>query len=164
MAEYYAKPYDSSVEGFYFEDYDEYLKKAEASVAEEFEIDFIDGPQEWAELFRAFQVSQATLGTWFSVVDDPYLEGYDLVPMVYFADAGYDLKYAGEHVEDAIVFGDKKALEEYLWDLYEDLYGSDVIKALGSYLDWELIIRDMLLSSEIIEVKLGGDSFFMEIP
>lgn len=58
MTTFHAQPYDMNANGFYFEDMDEYTEKAQANrnefgePVEEYELQFIDGSDLEAELFK----------------------------------------------------------------------------------------------------------------
>jgi len=64
----YANPYNLDASGFYFDTADEFEQLARNHVChyglpvEEYEVDYIDGPD--AELFRACEITQANLKLW----------------------------------------------------------------------------------------------------
>ena len=64
---FHAQPYDMDKKGFYFTDMASYEAGVEASGAEEFELQFIDGDD--AQLFNACGINQANLEEWFDDVE-----------------------------------------------------------------------------------------------
>ena len=73
---FYAQPYNLDVRGFYFGSMAEYTDKSEGltdrygSPVEEFEIQFIDGNSEDAQLFSSRNVNQCNLEQFFTLVDE----------------------------------------------------------------------------------------------
>jgi hypothetical protein len=65
--QFHAQPYDMDKAGFYFSDLESYEAGVEASGAEEFEIQFIDGDD--CELFNACGINQSNLERWFDDIE-----------------------------------------------------------------------------------------------
>jgi hypothetical protein len=69
----FAQPYDISAAGFYFASVEGYEKQAARLLnsfdqpVEEFEIQFIDGDELDAELFKALRVNQGNFGAFLDV-------------------------------------------------------------------------------------------------
>lgn len=164
MNTYHATPYDIHATGFYFSDYDDYLKKAEThknefgDPVEEFEIQFIDG--ENAELFKALDVSQASLELWFQEFEG--LDGYDLIAAIYLADhVGYGINEITSHIDDVRIF--KGSAEAYAEDYIEDTgLLAEIPEHLQFYFDVERFARDMVLGGDITEVTIMNSLFTIQ--
>ena len=79
---YHAQPHDMDKRGFYFTNLEEYDAGVEASGAEEFELQFIEGDD--AELFKACDINQANIGEWFDDVET--LDDSEKVALFYLMD------------------------------------------------------------------------------
>jgi len=164
MNTYHATPYDISAAGFYFENYEEYLAKAEQHTneygdkVEEFEIQFIEG--ENYELFKALEVSQGNLKLWFDEYED--LEGEDLVRAIYIAEySGYETSEILSKLEDIRLFEGTaiEFAEEYL----EDTGTLDEIpENLRYYFDVERFANDMIMNGDICEVTIMNTNYIIQ--
>lgn len=74
--EFYAQPYNPDARGFYFTTEEEFEQKSSECrdafgyPVEEFEIQFIDGSHEEADLFSACGVNQANIGQFLTIIDE----------------------------------------------------------------------------------------------
>jgi antirestriction protein len=148
----YANPYDTSVKGFYFKDFDDYEKKAEKSRAEEFEIEFIDGDDEEQMLFKAMGVHQGNIEEYFDLVDD--LDEEEILKLkILMEDIGYDFDDAMDKKDDLIVYGEFKDDEDFAME-YVDGIGS-IEDALGknaeNYFDFDSFGRDLRISGDLYD-------------
>ncbi len=90
---YFAQPYSVDAIGFYFNDYDEYLKKSCAlrdingSQVEEFELLFIHGDPLECTLFEAVGVYQSNLKAYLELIDQA--DENDIIELIIADDAGY---------------------------------------------------------------------------
>lgn len=142
---FHAQPYDPSRRGFYFNDYDEYEEKYKKHLpTEEYELEFIDGPSEDADLFSALKVDQMSLEQFLD--DVVTLSEHDKAALYYVATNGYgdDLDDMLKKVDDEVrvMEGDSKAyMEEYV----DSMGGVSELgkKTIEMYFDYERFGRDL---------------------
>lgn len=152
---YHAQPYDLDKTGFYFTDWNTYIKGVEQSGAEEFELQFIDGDD--AELFNACSINQATLAKWFDDVEG--LDDWQKVALFYLMDNNVcsDLDDAIDHIDDVcIASGD---LLEAATELFDECYLPDVPEAVRYYIDYEAFARDCRCGGDMCEFTFQGDTY-----
>jgi len=161
MNNYHATSYDQSALGFYFDDYKTYQTEAAkhrneyGDPVEEFEIQFIDGDN--YQLFNALGINQSNLETWFN--DYENLDGDDLIRAIYMAEyLTMDMSEILDRLDEVGLFeGSAKGYtEEYIED--SGLL-SELPENLKYYFDVEAFARDMLLSGDINEVEIMGNSY-----
>ena len=144
----YANPYDITAPGFYFNDFDEYEKKAEAAGVEEFEIQFIDGDDIEQMLFRAMRVNQGNIEEYFDATYD-FDEDDATRIAILMEDMNYDFDDAMDRKDDLIVYGEFDSDKDFAYE-YIDSIGS-LEDALGdniqSYFDYESFGRDVRLET-----------------
>jgi len=99
MTQFYAQPYDISATGFYFSDMEEYnTKRAKCKndfggQVEEFEIQFIDGEHEDAELFKALDIHQGNIYLFIEKIDEwEEYEKYYLFIAVHECSYNFDME------------------------------------------------------------------------
>lgn len=151
---YHAQPYDTSKAGFYFTDEDTYIKGVEASGAEEFELQYIDGDD--AQLFNACGINQATIIKWF---DD--VEGLDdwQKPALYWltSDRGYSLEDALEIMDDVSLTED--TLQNAAEQLFDEIYLHDVPESVRSYIDYDKFANDCRIGGDMDEFEFNGSTY-----
>jgi hypothetical protein len=153
---YYAQPYSVSATGFYFgslEEFNQKFRAAKRRGVEEFELQFIDGSDEDADLFKALEISQATIDKWFEEVQPlEELEKVGLFALFYhFGERNLDKAIENVKEDNPIVF--EGNVKEYAENHIDDIGG---VKALGEqaqlYFDYEsygsAIKNDILTSSD----------------
>jgi len=87
MPTLYAQPYDMDHTGFYFKSYEDYKTKSEKSLAEEFEIQFIDGDDDFDyEISEAMGLYQSNIEIYFQNLED----WDDETKLHYVLAVGYD--------------------------------------------------------------------------
>lgn len=149
---YFAQPYSLSATGFYFETLAEYRSKADAlrddygQPVEEFELQYIDGDAH--QLFNALSVNQATLSTWFELIDtlDPTDDRYLIA--CHLADEGCTIGELADRWDDFTIY--HGTAEDYARDVIEDC--EDLPERIAFYVDYELMGRDMVLGGDIAEI------------
>lgn len=164
MNTYHATPYDISATGFYFENHEEYLAKAEhhtndyGDKVEEFEIQFIEGDN--YELFKALEVSQGNLKLWFDEYED--LEGDDLVRAIYIAEySGCETNEILSKLEDMRLF--EGTATEFAEEYLEDTGTLDEIpETLRYYFDVERFANDMIMNGDIYEVTIMNTNYIVQ--
>lgn len=153
---YHAQPYDISKSGFYFTDLESYQKGVEASGAEEFELQFIDGSSEDAQLFSSCGINQANLEQWFDDVID--LEDYEKAALFYLcSDVGYSLEDALDKYEDVSLYHGE--LSEAAAELFDDCYLSEVPEHVRAYIDYDAFARDCEMGGDMSEFSFGGNTY-----
>lgn len=159
--QYFANPFNTSVCGFYFTDYADYLEQADnlkdsfGMPVEEFSLEFIDGDN--AALFNLLEVNQATLKLWFDSME--MLDGEDLVRALYLVEyLNTSMSDILDRLDDVMLFeGDARFYaEQYIEDtgLLDEMPEN-----LRYYFDTEAFARDMLLSGDINEVEIQGTTY-----
>lgn len=154
----YANPYDTSAEGFYFSTLEEFEEKYEANLPiEEYEIDFINGTKEEAQLFGAANVDQNFLETWFDFVDES--DEYTWPAVYYYLGVGYDLDEAQRKAGDtpAMEGRVKEVVEQWI----DDMGGVEQLgkETVEQYFDYDSYSRDMELNGEASEFQFAGETF-----
>ena len=149
---YFAQPYSLDATGFYFETYEEYLAKSTnltdsfGQPVEEFELQFIDGDN--PELFKALEISQASLEQWFD--DFELLDGHQVLIATYLAEQGCTADEVLSKLDDFHIFEGKAS--EYAAELLEETQ-PDIPDFIWQYIDFEAIARDMEINGEINELS-----------
>ena len=160
--DYFAQPYNTSVCGFYFSDYEEYQAKAAAlrdpfgAPVEEFEIQAIDLDRAQSELFEAIGVDQSTLERWFDEVVD--LDEHELAALFFLMDnSGYDLDSAMDKKDGvSLYYGN---LLDAATELFDECYGSSIPHNLKSYIDYEAFARDCRCGGDMVEFDFGSSTY-----
>lgn len=144
---FHAQPYDPSRRGFYFNDYDEYEEKYKKHLpTEEYELEFIDGEREDADLFNALKIDQMSLEQYLDEVVT--LNEHDKAALYYLATNGYgpDIDDMLKRVDDEVrvMEGDSKA---YMWEYVDSLGGISELgkKTIEMYFDYEQYGRDVAM-------------------
>lgn len=160
-ASLFAQPYDISASGFYFEDYDDYTKKAAAlrnthgDPVEEFEIQFIDGEAIDAALVAAVGLHQGDLQAFFDAIER-WDETDKQIIIIAAGESGYDFRWSetepGAFDIDLYAMASMRDLAETFVE--EGLFG-DIPKRLQFYIDYDAIARD--LSVDYAETEIGGE-------
>jgi antirestriction protein len=143
----YANPYDTSAKGWYFKSVEEFEKKYERHLpVEEYELDWIDGPEEDRELFEALNVGPAKIEEFFELVDDLQTDEKAALYYLlrYHGSSGVDLGQLLILVRDDVRVREGTS-KEYVYDLIDDLGGVDQLggNAVEMYFDYESFGRDL---------------------
>jgi len=159
--EFYAQPYNPDARGFYFSTAEEFESKASQLVdafgcpVEEFEIQFIDGTSEEADLFRACGVNQANLSEYLELLDE--VEDYQLPAVFYLCDMGYSMDEAKRKADEASIYeGD---LEDAAEELFDDCYLYQIPEHLQAYVDYERFANDCRISGDMAEFEFAGKTY-----
>lgn len=160
MTTLYARAYDISATGFYFESFDEYEEKAKAlrnefgAPVEEFEIQFVDGEEIDSELSKAWDLNQINIAAFFEAVDG-WEEYQKLAFIIAVGKCGYSFDHESVHPDDFEVdiyyLDSLKELAEQFVD--DGLYG-EIPESLQFYIDYEAIARD--LAADYSETTIAG--------
>lgn len=154
--QYHAQPYDISKTGFYFTDMDSYEAGVEASGAEEFELQFIDGDREAACLFHALKINQATLVKWFDDIEE--LSDNDKVALFYLVnESGYELEDALNLVDDVAI--SECDLEDAASEWFDEVYIHEIPQHLRNYIDYAAFANDCRCGGDMVEFEFAGGTY-----
>lgn len=163
MTQLFAQPYDISANGFYFdavERYDEQAKSLRNSYGEpveEFEIQFIDGDDIDAALFRALGVYQGDISSFLEACEN---WDYDdkVKAIIAVGEIGYSFAFGTDNPDDFDIdiyeIDSLRDLAEQFVD--EGLFG-DIPENIQCYLDYDAIARD--LGMDYSESTIAGQRY-----
>lgn len=152
---YHAQPYDISKAGFYFSDMSSYEAGVEASGAEEFELQFIDGDD--SALFNACSINQANLEEWLDAVET--LDDHEKVSLFYLMNNNIcsNLSDAISTIDDVSI--SQCSLRDAAEELFDECYLHDVPEFLRSYIDYDKFARDCELGGDMTEFEFNGSTY-----
>jgi hypothetical protein len=161
-ATFYAQPYNLDASGFYFGSIAEYNAKSEGltdrygSPVEEFEIQFIDGSSEDAQLFSACSVNQCNLEQFITLVDE--LDDREKTALFYLANVnGQNMDDAVSNLDDVNLF--EGYLKEAAEELFDECYAHEIPENLRCYIDYEAFARDCELGGDMYEFEFAGKTY-----
>lgn len=160
MTQLYAQPYDISANGFFFETAEEYQTKAAklrndaGFPVEEFEIQFIDGDDIDADLFKALAVHQGNFAAFLDACDD-WSEDEKIRVVIAVGEAGYsfDLKSGSPDDFDMDIY-EMDNLRELAYSFVDEGLFGDIPERIQHYLDYDAIARD--LGMDYSEIRIAG--------
>lgn len=152
---FHAQPYDMDKKGFYFTDMASYEAGVEASGAEEFELQFIDGDD--AQLFNACGINQANLEEWFDDVE--MLDDHEKVALFYLMDNNIclDLSDAISKIDDVSI--SQCSLRDAAEELFDECYLHDVPETVRAYIDYDAFARDCEMGGDMDEFTFNGTTY-----
>ncbi|MQR02339.1 antirestriction protein ArdA [Glaciimonas soli] len=156
---YYAQPYNITVDGFFFEDYEEYETKAAALrdsfgyPVEEFEIQYISGND--GELFDACSISQGSLHLWFEQIIDLDIE--QQAALFYLCNNGHSLTEALQKIDDVCL--STCSLSDAASEFFDECYLQDLPSAISMYIDYDAFARDQELNGYMSEFCYVGKTY-----
>ncbi|MGX5873002.1 antirestriction protein ArdA, partial [Burkholderia gladioli] len=160
--DYFAQPYNTSVWGFYFNDYEDYAEQAAAlrdpfgAPVEEFEIQAIDLDNAQSELFNALSIDHGSLERWFDDIVD--LDERDMAALYFLVtNNGYKLGDAMDKKDDMTLF--EGSLLDAATDLFDECYLNDVPEAVRSYIDYEAFANDCRCGGDMVEFDFAGTTY-----
>lgn len=158
----FAQPYDISATGFYFASVEGYEKQSTRLLnsfgqpVEEFEIQFIDGDDLDAELFKAVGIHQGDIGAFLDVCNYWNTDQKRKV-IIAVGECGYsfDLKTGDPDELDVDLYemNSLRELAEHFVD--EGLFG-EIPESIKNHLDYDSIARD--LGMDYTQTVIGGTS------
>ena len=158
---FHAQPYSLDAEGFYFTGMDECHAKYEANRdrfgfhVEEYEIQFIDGDNEDAQLFEAAGIDQTSIE--FFIDEIMGLDDCQKPGLYFLLDMGYDLEEALESLDDAMI--QKGSLEEAAETLFDEIYLDQIPANIQCYIDYSAFARDCEYSGDFREFEFAGTTY-----
>jgi len=163
MTKLYAQPYDISASGFYFETVEEYNTQASkcrnsySQLAEEFELQFIDGEGIDAALFKALGVHQGNFQFYLEAVAQ-WSEEEKIKVIIAVGEVGYKFDLGGDKPDqfdiDLYELNSVKELAEQFVE--EGLFG-EIPASIRNYLDYDAIARD--LGMDYSEITIDGTNY-----
>lgn len=163
MTRFFAQPYDLHANGFYFDDSEEFQDKVSkvkndfGDLVEEFEIQFIDGDDIEAQLFKVLSVGQWNIAA-FIEVNDSWSDEDKIKLICAVGDCGYDFEIGKDNPEqfdiDIYVGVTMRELAEQFID--EGLFG-EIPESIQSYIDYDAVARD--LSMDYSEMNIAGKCY-----
>jgi Antirestriction protein (ArdA) len=161
MTTLYAQPYDISATGFYFDTLADYEGKAAKNrnsygqLVEEYELQFIDGADIDAQLFKALNIHQGNFNHFLTVCEEWDSDQMKKV-IIAVGECGYDFDLASGDPDDFDVdiyqMDSLKELAEHFVD--EGLFGT-IPDEIRNYLDYDALARN--LGYDYTEATVGGD-------
>ena len=159
---FYAQPYDIDATGFYFSDAETYQETIGKIVnrygdqVEEFEIQFIDGDAIDAELFKALNVSQATILPFMKKLEE--WEDWNKTDIIIaVGECGYSFDLKNDDPEDLdIDLYTGMDLNDLARQFVEEGLFGDIPERLAFYLDYDAIARD--LAHDYVETTITGET------
>ena len=158
----YAQPYNINARGFYFGSMAEYNEKSEeltdryGSLVEEFEIQFIDGDREDAQLFSACSVNQCNLEQFFTLVDE--FDDREKAALFYLTNVnGQSMEDAVSNLDDVNLY--EGYLKEAAEELFDECYAHEIPESLRCYIDYEAFARDCELGGDMYEFEFAGKTY-----
>lgn len=157
---FYAQPYCLDAKGFYFDGYEGYTEKQArcrdrfGNPVEEFEIQFIDGPD--GDLMTACRLDQSTLH-WLE--DLERLDDRQKPAVFFLLDHGLvsDVGEAIAKADDVCL--SSCCLLEAATDLFDECYAHNIPEGLRAYIDYEAFARDLRLGGDFVEFDYQGETF-----
>lgn len=151
----HAEPYDWDASGFYFTSSAEYDEKAAANKnkygkpVEEYEIQFIDGPDFAFKISEAMGLHQAELFDYFATVEELQdASESEQIAFIYLTDyIGQDPGEAMQNYQDVSIF--MGTAEDYAYDLVEDI-GLENLNNPDYYFDYERFGRDLRIEGSLV--------------
>ena len=158
---FHAQPCSLDAEGFYFTGMDDYQAKYDANrdrsglPVEEYEIQFIEGETDDAQLFEAAGITQATVECFIDEI--MILDDYQKPGLYFLLDTGYDLEEALERLDDVMI--QEGSLEEAAETLFDDIYLDQIPANLQNYIDYSAFARDCEYSGDFREFDFAGTTY-----
>lgn len=168
MTTLFAQPYDISATGFYFDNADDYLKKAKINrndydlPVEEYEIQFIEGESIDVALANAWGLSQCNLKSFFKATED--WSDYEKQSFIIaVGECGYDFDHETVNPDDFdVTFYEFRNMTDLAEHFVEEGMFGEIPKALEWYIDYEAIAYN--LSMDYSEVTIAGKNLIYTCP
>ena len=160
MTTLHATPYNLDAAGFYFEGMADYQAKSEnhldcyGNLAEEFEIQFIDGDD--AALFEACGIDQSNLNTWFNDVE--CLLDYEKINLYYLVGcAGYTLSQGLDKLDEPSMT--EASLKDAATELFDECYLHTIPENIRHYIDYDSFARDCMIGGDLSEFEYSNTTY-----
>lgn len=159
----FAKPYNTSFDGFYFSDLDEYTFQMNAlqehsGGSEDVELEFIEGRDLDAEFFNRLPFSSATISEFFEIE----WSDYDKITLIIASENGYNVEIRANSADDYdIDFYEMDSMKDFAVFLVEDGTFDGVPDSISSYIDYEALGRD--LEADYSEIEIAGTNYIYRL-
>lgn len=160
--EFFAQPYNPDAQGLYFSTVEEFEQKSGECrdmfglPVEEFEIQFIDGSSEEADLFEACGVNQTNIGQFLAIVDE--VPDYQYPALYYLCDVlGCSMEDAMGKLDDVTIYNGR--LEDAAEELFDECYAHEIPENLRNYIDYKRFALDCELGGDMTEFEFAGEAY-----
>lgn len=140
VTQLHAQPYAGGA-GFYMkssQDWERGYQKGLRNGVEEYEIQFIDGPEYLGELFRALGIDQSSVELWFDTVEHlDESEAAGFYALASFGTSSAELLEAIEREEQPDVILYQGSLEEVAAEMIDEMDHQSRAALAEVYFDWE---------------------------
>lgn len=164
---FYSNPYNTSVDGFYFESFEEFeeklsnLKDDFGIPVEEVEIEAIDGDLEEMELFEVAEVNPATIEDFIEFIETSDGKSW---PAVYYL-VSYRRLGLDEAIRSARDYSIiKSTLLDAASEMFDECYGYSIPEELRIYIDYEKFAADLEYGGDMVEFEFGGKTYTCTTP
>ena len=161
MTIFYARPYDITATGFYFETEEEFSDRARAlrnesgQPVEEFEIQFIEGDEIDAALAGAWELTQGNVGRFLEVVEE-WTDDQKRRFVIAVGECGYAFDQMQHDPDDLdLEIYPAESLREFAEQCVEDGWFGPVAEALAPYIDYDGIAGE--LAVDYCETEIAGE-------
>lgn len=159
----YAQPYNTSVDGFFFESFAEYkterskLYDGFGQFMEELQIYFIDGDNLDRALFEALSIHQGNIDAFLNACDD--WDAFEKIKVIIaVGEVGYAIDLHKDSPDDFEVdIYEIDSLKDLAYEFVDEGLFGEIPERLQFYLDYETIARD--LSFDYAETTIAGRNF-----
>lgn len=163
MTTLYARAYDITATGFYFETAEQFSKKSAAlknesgDMVEEFEIQFIDGEEIDGELAKAWSLNQINFAAFLDAVEE-WTHGQKIYYIIAVGECGYPHDDVADRFDEVdIDIHEIDSLKDLAEEFVEEGLFGDIPERLQFYIDYDAIARD--LEVEYSETTIAGERF-----
>lgn len=163
MTRLHAQPYDTHASGFFFSSVEEYQAKAQACLndfgymVEEFEIQFIEGDELDAQLFKALDIHQGNFPLFFEKVET-WDDDDKIRVILAVGQCGYTFDLASDNPGDFdLDLYELDSLRELADHFVEEGLFGTIPENLAFYLNYDAIARD--LGMDYSETSIAGRRF-----
>lgn len=164
---FYANPYNTEVQGFFFERFDEFEEKLSNTtdrfgwMVEEVEIDVIDGTKEELELVNAIGVNQGNLKEVIEYLDTSDENEWPALFFLLDHNIVQSFEDAKDKVEDVCIT--ESRLIDAASELFDECYLSEIPKQsrgfIERYIDYGAFARDCEIGGDMREFEFGGKTY-----
>lgn len=162
MSELFAQPYNPGIAGFYFRSVESFQQQAAGLTdifgqpVEEFEIQFIDGEEIDAALFKALRVHPGTLDVYFEAVHT-WHDDDKIKIIIAVGECGCTFRPDSNPDDFDILIYEMDSLQELAWHYVDDGLFGDIPENIRCYLDMDAIARD--LGVDYTEINIAGRNY-----
>lgn len=149
MTELFAQPKNAALEGFSFDSVESFERQAEGlrsrfdDMAEEFDIEFLDGEETDSTLFDALGIHQGNLN-WFFRAANTWSDDEKIRVIIAVGECGDPFNYDSSPDDyDVDVYDNVSSLKELAAQFIAEGWLGETMKNFRHYLDMEAIAQDL---------------------